>query len=120
MSEQKPLVRNAGDPKQVKDAKKAERFRTIQEEDDIRFLLTLPQFRRYIWKKLEYANVFASIWVGSAEIHRLAGRQEFGQIILAEICDANPDAFVQMMKENKWNVEKQKEEDEPKPEGETQ
>lgn len=120
MAEQKPLVKNAGDPKQVKDAKKTERFNQMQREDDMRFLLKLPQFRRYVWRHLEYANVFASIWVGSAEIHRLAGRQEFGQIMLAEVCDADPDAFVQMMKENKWAVEKEKEEAETKPEGEEQ
>lgn len=114
MGEQKPLVRNVGDPKQVKNAKKQERLRDRQRIDDIRFLTQQPAFKRWLWEHLDWAKVFQSIWVGSAEIHRLAGRQEFGCIMLEEIAQVNPDFACSMLKEFKWKVDLEEEEEKQK------
>ena len=93
-------MKNVADKKEVKDASKKDKWKLRQNKDDILYLLSLPQFRRYVWKLLETCSIFASIWRPSAEIHRLAGRQELGQDILVEITQANPEAFILMMKEN--------------------
>ncbi len=94
------MMVNVADGKTVKDAGKKEKWGYRQNKDDLVYLLTLPQFRRYIWRLLDTCNIFSSIWRCSAEIHRLAGRQELGQDILVEVTQADPDAFVTMLKEN--------------------
>lgn len=101
MTDGQAFVKNAADPEQVKAAKRKERFNREDELNDIRFLLTLPQFRKFIWRMITYCNVFASIWRPSAEIHHLSGKQDVGHFILAEVVEANEDAFLQMMKESK-------------------
>lgn len=96
-----PLVKNAADPKQVKEAKKSEKFKRRDELDDIRFLLQFKQFRRFIWRVLQFCNVFSSIWRPSAEIHHLSGKQDTGHFVMGEVTEASPDAFLMMMKESK-------------------
>ena len=99
---------NVANPKQVKEGAKKEKWRLRQEKEDMLFLLKQPQFRRYVWRLLETCNIFASIWRCSAEIHRLAGRQELGQEILVEVTQADPESFIQMMKENQDKPEETK------------
>lgn len=112
-----PLVKNAADRKQVDRARHTERFTRKNELDDIKFLLAIPQFRRFIWRALKFCNVFSSIWRPSAEIHHLSGKQDTGHWIMAEVTEADPDAFLQMMKESKEQSDPEPEPDkEPKPE----
>lgn len=98
---------NIADKRTVKEAGRKEKWNFRQNKDDLIFLLKLPQFRRYIWRLLETCSIFRSIWRCSAEIHRLAGRQELGQDILVEVTSADPDAFVTMLKENQKPEENQ-------------
>jgi len=100
-------MKNVADREQVKEAGKREKWKYRQDKDDLLHLLQQKQFRRYVWRWLEYTKVFSSIWRCSAEIHRLAGRQEMGQDMMVEVTQADPDAFLKMMKEN------QKPEDNP-------
>lgn len=98
-------MKNAADESQVRDAEgKMKRARTGDLED-VRFLLTLPQGRRFIWRLLSHCSVFESIWHPSALIHHNAGRQDVGHFILREVNDANAEAMIEMMKENKKEKE---------------
>lgn len=74
-----------------------------KELGDIRALLKLPEGRRFFWRLLGHTRVNASIWDGSARIHYNSGRQDVGHFILAEICTAREEAYLQMMKENRGN-----------------
>lgn len=100
-----PIVRNAADPQQVAAATTKEKLLRQREVNDICVLLNLQEGRRVLWRFLERAKVFESIWRSSAEIHYLAGAQDFGHFIMAEIVAASPNAFLQMMMENKAEAE---------------
>lgn len=98
---EKPLVQNAGDPKQVEEARKTQQFRREDELNDLRYLLSQPQFRRFVWRMIKFCRVFESIWHQSAQIHYNSGQQDVGHFITAEIVEAEPNALISMMQENK-------------------
>lgn len=98
---EKSFVKNAADPAQVAEAKKKESFSRRDELDDIRFVLSYKQGRRLLWRLLKHCNVFGSVWHPSALIHHNSGKQDVGHFVMAEITEANPEAFLLMMKENK-------------------
>lgn len=98
--EKKAYVKNASDPEQVREAEKKVKFDRKQELDDIKFLLSSIQGRRFIWRLLTHCRVFESIWHPSALIHHNSGMQDVGHFIQAEIVAAEPEAYVKMMMEN--------------------
>lgn len=95
-----PLVQNAADKAQVRKARKKEGYDRILELTDLRTILNQPQGRRVMWRILEQAKIFGSIWDGSARIHYNAGQQDFGHFIMSEIIAADPEFFYTMMREN--------------------
>lgn len=99
MTEQK--THNAGDEEQVKKAVSRDKARRDIELSDLKFLLQTPQGRRFIWRVLTHCKVFGSVWTSSAQIHYFSGQQDVGHFLMAEVCAANEDAFLQMMKESK-------------------
>ncbi len=103
-----PIVRNAADPEQVKEGREKEKFGRMLELDDIRKILATDYGRRFVWRLLGKAGVFESVWRQSAEIHYLAGKQDFGHFIMGEVVESNPDALVLMMKEAKESDEGKK------------
>lgn len=101
MSEQKLPTPNAADEGQVSSAKGREKRLRERELNDMRHLLQTIQGRRFLWRFMGHCKVFESIWESSAKIHHNAGMQDVGHFVMAEICAANEDAFLQMMKESK-------------------
>lgn len=98
---QKPLVKNAASEKQVKRASEQEKLKKEDLTKDMRSILKTNEGRRVVWHLLEHCNVFGSIWRPSAEIHYLSGVQDVGHKILSMVNDADPEALIKMMIENK-------------------
>ncbi len=90
---------NIGDESQVKSQVKKQKFRRDNELADLRAILSTGPGQRVIWRFLEQAGVFNSIWTASAQIHYNAGKQDFGHFILAEIIEADESALFRMMSE---------------------
>ena len=99
------LVKNAADPQQVRAATQKERFRRKDELDDVRFLLSTSQGRRFLWRLLDHCRVFASIYETSAVIHYNAGQQDIGHFLMAEIVAADQAGFLTLMKEHYGKVD---------------
>lgn len=99
MSE-KSYTKNAADPDQVKEAKRKELWDKKQEKDDMKALMQLPAFRRFIWRMISFCNVFSDIWHPSAVIHRDAGIQRVGQVLIGMAKGADQEKFFLMWKEN--------------------
>jgi lysyl-tRNA synthetase class II len=95
----KPLVKNAADEKQVKDAKFTVEERRRQELNDLRQVLSSVSGRRFVWRVMSHCKAFASIWDSSAKIHYNAGKQDVGHFLIAEVGEADQDAFFLMMQE---------------------
>lgn len=97
----KPLVQNAADEDQVKDAKLKLKLSRDTELNDLRFILSSQQGRRFFYRLLAECRVFNSVWEASAKIHYNSGRQDVGHFIQAEIVEADQDAYFKMLTEAK-------------------
>lgn len=100
------LVRNAADPRQVKSAERKERDRREQELLDLRELLKTEFGRRFVWRVLGYCKLFSDVWDPSSRIHFNAGLQHVGNWLTAEITAADEEAFFLMMRENQARIRK--------------
>lgn len=98
--EEKALVKNAASSKQVNNAQRKERFENNRMDDDLNFVLSTKQGRRFIWRLLSECKVFGSVWHPSAAIHYNSGKQDLGHWVMAESTRVSPDFFIEMMKEN--------------------
>jgi hypothetical protein len=97
----KPLVTNAADEKQLKNAEAREKLLRDQELSDLALVASTSQGRRFLWRMLERTRVFESIWENSARIHYNSGQQDFGHFLMSEIIECKEEILFQMMKENK-------------------
>ena len=101
-----PLVKNAADEAQVKSAREKEKLGRDLELDDLRIVLQTDAGRRLLWRFLEKAKVFSTVWENSAKIHYNSGQQDFGHFIMSEIVEADQMALLKMMSESKEREKK--------------
>lgn len=98
----KPVVKNAADEGQVKDAEKKAKSQREQELEDVRSLLATQHGRRFIWRYLSACGVFTSSWNHSGSIMCFnEGQRNIGLKLLSDVNEASPDAYLVMMKEAK-------------------
>lgn len=96
-----PLVTNAANAEQVKKAgKKVTRTRDTELED-VRFILSSKQGRRFYWNLLASCRVFQLSYTGSADTNFNEGMRNVGIKYLADMNDAKPEAYVTMLNESK-------------------
>ena len=96
---------NIADENQVKKKQKDSKEKRTIELLELKKILEQKPVRDFLWRLLEEAGVFHSIWEQSAKIHYNSGRQDFGHLIMAEIQEANEESLFQMMRENKQKKE---------------
>lgn len=100
--EKQALVGNAADPEQVKSAVRKEKFNRDTELNDIRQVLSSLQGRRFVWKYLGVCGVDRiSFGNGNDNTNFLEGQRNVGLKLKADIVDADPEYFLQMIKESK-------------------
>lgn len=96
------LVKNGSDEEQVKKAEKKEAFKSHQNIDDMRFILSTVQGRRVLKKYLETCGVFRTSF--SENVNQtlfLEGQRNVGLMLLNDINSADPMAYVKMINEGK-------------------
>ena len=75
--------------------------REQEEADDLRWLLSGPRGRRIVYRDLEEAGVFRSVFNTNAMAMAFAeGRRNAGLQKLARVMASNPSAYALMIKEN--------------------
>lgn len=94
------MVRNAADPKQVKNADRVERDRADGAVDDLIAVMSTSQGRRDRWRLLTRCGVYKSIFVTSSEIYYRAGWQDVGHFLVAELIETCPALYRKMQMEN--------------------
>lgn len=97
---ERPLTRNAGNPRDVAKAKAVEEQRRVLELDDMKRLLTTDVGRRVMWRILKHCRVYETITVQSSVIYTLSGMRDVGLFVMAEIAAADELALLRMMQEN--------------------
>lgn len=93
--------RNTADEGQVQDLSQKEKFRRDREANDMRSLLATIEGRRFLWRLMEKCGVYRESFTGSSETFFLEGKRSIGLFVIAEIIDAEPDAYLLMIKENR-------------------
>lgn len=78
-----------------------ERKRRHREVEDFKWLMAHAQGRRFVWRLLELAGVFRTSFTGNSETFFREGMRNMGLVVLAEVHELVPEAFVKMLKENK-------------------
>lgn len=99
-----PLVKNAADEAQIKEADVQSKNRKNRDLDDLKYVLQSAQGRRFLWRLLGECRVHNSIFNTNAltQSHS-SGKQDVGHFIMGEIIRSDEDAFLRMMKESKEN-----------------
>lgn len=100
-SDEKPLITNVTNFKQLEKAKSKEDLQKIQEREDILRIANMPEGRRFIWRILRQCKVLESIFEANSRIAYNAGMQDVGHFILGEVEKARPMTLSQMMQEAK-------------------
>lgn len=95
------MVQNAANPEEIKKRSKQDKLNDTQEKLDLEWILSTPQGRRFIWKFLTTAGIFQSSFTGNSTTFFNEGKRDIGLKLLAEVTEANPDAYTLMMKESK-------------------
>jgi hypothetical protein len=97
-----PLIKNAGDENQIKNAKIKENLNAQKETLDMQFILQTEQGRRHLWKLLEYCRIYESSADASGSMtYFKEGRRDVGLFVLNKIMQADPDGFLKMQMEAK-------------------
>lgn len=100
----KPLVKNAANKKQVQSAADKEKRGRKQELEDLHWLLSDPRGRRLLWRYLSLCGVFQLSFTGNSSTFFNEGRRDIGLHILADVTEARPEAYLEMV--NEANKEK--------------
>lgn len=96
------MSNNLADPKQVERAKHREEALRKQQLNDIRTVMANASGKRLMWRLLEKCGTFSSVFASdSSRMTYLAGKQDLGHFLMAEIMQADENLFIKLMKENK-------------------
>ncbi len=95
------FVGNAADPKQVREAAEKEKFGRDLELDDIRWILSDARGRRQYWRILEFCGMNKTSFTGNSTTFFNEGMRNVGLKLQADMMDARPEAFIQMINEAK-------------------
>ncbi len=99
--EDRALVRNAADRKQVGIAAKREAQDRENELADLRSVLATVEGRRFVWRMLEHCRVFGSVFdLDATRIAFNAGRQDVGHYLMSEVTTADEQRLLEMMQES--------------------
>lgn len=98
---EKAFVGNAADAEQVKSAGKKEKFKNEEHLRDVKALLETRSGRKVLWHYMEQCKVYGQCMTGNSWTFFNEGQRSVGLKILSDVTEANPEAYLTMMKEAK-------------------
>ena len=104
-----PAPRERGDladPKKVGRREKLDRLEARQKDDDINFVLSTVQGRRFYWDLMGYCGMLEEPFTGNNTTFYNCGRGSVGRKMFADLCRLNPAAYLQMIQEVKYEETK--------------
>ena len=108
--EQKEPVRRGGRPAPRRNVSEPESIAKtddalLKKEDrrtsDLRVLSDLPEFRRYVWRKMDELRMWSDDIPLNSEIYIRSAEKRVALRIWRELQDINPQALLQMMQDAK-------------------
>lgn len=104
MSEDRPLVRNTADPKQVKAAGRKAKYNRDRVLNDLRVVLSTLEGRRFYWRLMSQCGLQTLSYLPGAKPEETAfreGMRNIGLNLFRDLADVNPEIYVTMAKENR-------------------
>lgn len=92
----KPLVKNASDESQIQSARIKQKLGEESEANDLRFILSTEQGRRFIWKLISKCGVFRQSFTGNSQTFFMEGERNIGLFILDSVMRADPESYLKM------------------------
>lgn len=99
----KPLTGNAADHQQVKEAAQKVKYGREQELNDVRSILATREGLRFMWRYLTECGIFKTSFTGNSHTFFMEGRRDVGLRLLADVNEADPEAYFRMLSEDKKN-----------------
>lgn len=96
-----PLVKNAADTEQVKEAKFLEKRRKEKVLSDVFKIMDTVEGRRYMCKLIEFCGVFKAYTGVDNRIYFYEGQRNVGLKLIADINESCPELYFKMISENK-------------------
>lgn len=92
---------DSGNAKHIKKRKQEEKNAQGLREDDLKFLMSQPQFRRFMWHLFTFTNIYsvAPRDAGEREVGFLDGGKNVGLKYLADIQDTCPERYSEMVEQ---------------------
>lgn len=87
------------DPDEQRKAKAADALRRRREEDDFRWLMNDKRGRRVVWRLLENTGVYKTSFTGNSETFFREGQRNVGLMLISQIHELTPEAYVLMLNE---------------------
>lgn len=79
---------------------KEDKYTKARDIGDTQKLLKMPEFRRFCWRKMSEAGIFRTTFNQNAMTMSYSeGRRDIGLGILADLNEADPNAFGQIQRE---------------------
>lgn len=95
------MAYNAADESQVEERKNKELKGRELELSDMAAILATVEGRRIIWRYLDKCGVFRTSMTGNSQTFFNEGMRNVGLMLLTDINEADPAAYVKMMQEGK-------------------
>ena len=92
-------VKNAADSEQVKEAAEREKLQAERDLNDTRWVLSMPQGRRFLYRLLAECGVYRSSFTGSSETFFREGQRNVGLKLLEELEVADAESYLLMLRE---------------------
>jgi len=93
-------VSNAADPAKVKNSERKAKDARKQEIEDVRFILSSAQGRRFFWRYLGECGLFQSSFTGNSETFFREGQRNVGLKLMADLNESDPKMYSVMINEN--------------------
>lgn len=91
---------NVGDPKQVKAARKKQRDEAQQATEELKALLTLPEFRRFLIRLLletHHRTLYSGFGAPAGVLASFLAVENLGKKVLDWVLQADPRAYTLLM-----------------------
>lgn len=105
-------VQNAADPQQVRRARRKDAQADAVRVAALQAVMTTGEGRMVMWDLLGRAGVFRSVYAPGEEIRYLAGRQDFGHELMADLLRADEASYELMEREARQRARREATENE--------
>lgn len=102
----KPERGDLDDPRKIGRKALLDKLQARQEQEDIAFVLSSEQGRRFYWHVLELCGIFKEPFTGNNTTFYNLGQVSIGRTLWRHLTETHTDSYFQMLKERQYEQAK--------------